>query len=261
MKKPKNLGQKLVKNPQNPTSAFRQNVGILMDMNGFTLNETAEKSNIPFETFKAFFYGKSDECRLSTAVKMARIFDMSIDEIVGAETITSDMEDYIKMYKAIPEYAQYLIKYFIRHQYNIYQKREIYGKKVISIIKPRCVDGYLQFTNEIDQICIEHLEPSIKTKVRLGLKIPCEHYMPIYSPYDTLLISADRDAMHGEKCLIERNSKLFLVEKRIYIKDGVKRNEYVSLMNNRFRISDVEIDEMIGYVVGFLNSDGTWGVK
>ena len=58
MKKPKNIGKKLVKNPQNPTSSLRQNVDTLMDIYGYTLNELSENADIPYETFKAFFYGK-----------------------------------------------------------------------------------------------------------------------------------------------------------------------------------------------------------
>lgn len=261
MKKPKNLGQKLVKNPQNPTSALRQNVDILMDIYGYTISETAEKANIPLETFKAFFYGKSDECRLSTAIKLAKVFNISVDELVGAETVSNDMEEYINMYKKLPEYSQYLVKYFIRHQNNIYQQRVVSGKKVISVLKPQCVDSYLQSTNVTEPLCIEHLNADMKAKVALGIKIPCEHYMPVYSPYDVLLLAADREAHNGECCVIERNNKLFIVEKKIYIKDGVKRSDYVSLMNSRFIIPDTEIDEKIGYIVGFLNSDGTWGVR
>ena len=261
MKKPKNLEKKLVKNPQNPTSALRQNVDILMDIYGYTISQTAEKANISLETFKAFFYGKSDECRLSTAIKLSKVFGMSVDELVGAETISNDMEEYINMYKKLPEYSQYLVKYFIRHQNNIYQQREVFGKKVISVLKPQCIDSYLHTTNVTEPLCVEHLNADIKAKVALGIKIPCEHYMPIYSPYDILLLAADREAHNGERCVIERNNKLFIVEKKIYIKDGVKRSDYVSLMNSRFIIPDTEIDEKVGYIVGFLNSDGTWGIR
>ena len=98
MKKPKNLEKKLVKNPQNPTISLRQNVDILMDIYGYTISETAEMANISLEKFKNFFYGKSDECRLSTATKLAILFNMSIDEITGAETISNDMEEYINLF-------------------------------------------------------------------------------------------------------------------------------------------------------------------
>lgn len=262
MKKPKNLEKKLVKNPKNPTSALRQNVDILMDIFGYTLSETSEKADISFEKFKSFFYGKSDEVRLSTAVKLARLFGLSVDELSGAETISNEMEDYINMYKSLPEYSKYLVRYFIAHQNNIYQRRAVLGKKVISVLKPQCVDSYLQTTNVTEELCIEHLNDNVKAKVSLGLKIPCEHYMPIYGPHDILLLAADRDAMNGERCVIEMNNNLFIVEKKIYVKDGVKTSEYVSLMNGRFAVPATNIDYKIGYVVGFLNAeDGTWGVR
>lgn len=261
MKKPKNLGKKLVKNPQNPTNALRQNVDILMDIYGYTLSELSEKADIPYETFKAFFYGKSDECRLSTAIKLARIFNLSVDEIVGAETVSDEMEQYLNMYKALPNYSKYLVKYFIKHQANIYSQRKLTDEKIISVLKPQCIDSYLQTTNVTEPLSIEHLNDNIKSKVSLGLKIPCEHYMPIYSPYDTLLIAADREAHNGERCVIERNNNLFIVEKKIYIQNGVKRSDYVSLMNSNFIVPETEIDDKLGYIVGFLNEDGSWGVR
>ena len=261
MKKPKNIQKKLVKNPQNPTSSLRQNVDILMDIYGYTLNELSENADIPFETFKAFFYGKSDQCRLSTAVKLARIFNLSVDEIVGCGTVSDEMEEYINMYKSLPDYSKYLVKYFIKHQSSIYSNREKTGEKIISVLQPQCIDSYLQTTNVTEPLSIEHLNDNIKSKVSLGLKIPCEHYMPIYSPYDILLIAADREAHNGERCVIERNNNLFIVEKKIYIKDGVKRSEYVSLMNSRFTVPDSEIDDKLGYIVGFLNNDSSWGIR
>lgn len=261
MKKPKNLDKKLVKNPKNPTSSLRQNVDILMDIYGYTLSELSEKANISFETFKNFFYGKSEECRLSTAIKLARLFNLSIDEIVGAETVSNEMEEYINMYKSLPEYSKYLVKYFIKHQASIYSHREAAGEKIISVLKPQCIDSYLQTTNVTEPLSIEHLNDNIKSKVSLGLRIPCEHYMPIYSPYDILLIAADREAHNGERCVIERNNNLFIVEKKIYIKDGIKKSDYVSLMNSNYIVPATEIDDKLGYIVGFLNEDGSWGIR
>ena len=261
MKKPKNLERKLVKNPTNPTDALRKNVTMLMDIYGYTLMETATKADLSFESFKSFLYGKSDTCRLSTAVKLARVFDVSVDEIIGAETISYEMEEYINMYKTLPDYSQYLVKYFVRHQYSVYQHRETVREKTISVLKPQCVDSYLQMTNVTEEISIDHLNEDIKLKVRVGVKIPCEHYMPLYSPYDILLIASDREAHNGERCVIKRNNNLFIVEKKMYIKDGEKRSEYVSLMNSDFNVPDTEIDDKLGYIVGFLNADGTWGIR
>ena len=60
--------------------------------------ETADGATISLENFKNFFYGKSEECRLSTVIKLARLFNLSIDEIVGAGTVSEELEEYINMY-------------------------------------------------------------------------------------------------------------------------------------------------------------------
>ena len=78
----------LVSNPQNYVDSFRKNIFTLMDAYDCTLKELSEKADMPYETLKSFLYGDSKDCKLSTAVKISRAFNLSIDEIVGAKLWT-----------------------------------------------------------------------------------------------------------------------------------------------------------------------------
>ena len=45
------------------------------------------------------------------------------------------------------------------------------------------------------------------------------------------------------------------------IEDGVRKWRYVPLMSPNSILPENLIDDMIGYVVGFVNNDGDWGIR
>ena len=250
----------LVSNPQNYVESFRKNIFKLLDIYDYTLKELSEKADMSFETLKSFLYGDTKDCKLSTAVKIARAFHLSIDEVVGAETIDKMSRESLSMSRNMPDYVVYLIRSFIRHQYKLHSQ---FAENSINIpvLLPECTNGYLSTTNITSTICVDHLTNNLKSKVALGIQIPCEHYEPYYMPNEIILLAADRDGLNGERCVVSYKGNYFLAIKRFYIEDGQKKWKYVSLMNGKTEILKHEIDDKIGYVVGYLNPDGSWGIR
>ncbi len=250
----------LVTNPQNYMESFRKNLDILIDDYDYSIRELSEKADMSFETLKSFIYGDAKDCKLSTAVKLSKVFGISIDELVGAGTIDDNSKECLVMSRNMPDYVRYLIRSFIRHQHKIHSRLD--PKSInIPVLMPECSNGYLPTTNITSTVCIDHLTNNLKSKVMLGLQIPCEHYEPYYMPNEILLLSADRGALNGEKCVLSYKGNYFIAIKRIYIEDGVKKWKYISIMDVQTEILPNDIDDKYGYVVGFLNPDGTWGVR
>ena len=69
--------------------------------------------------------------------------------------------------------------------------------------------------------------------------------MPFYSPYDTLFIANDRPPKPFEHAVIRAGSYLFIA-KRKFEKGTTK---YYSIRDGKYRLSESDIDELIGYVV------------
>ncbi len=259
-KKNKNLNEKLVSNPTNFVESFRSNIFYLMEERDFSLRELAEKADMPFETLKSFLYGNSKDCKLSTAVKIATAFGISIDEVVGANTIAPLTRESLAMCRSMPDYVVYLIQSFIRHQYTL-QSQITEGSIHIPLLLPECQNGYLQTTNVTDTVCIDHLTNALKSKICIGIKIPCEHYEPFYMPGDIILLAVDRDGLHNERCVLSYRGHYFLARKIFYVENGQKKAKYVSLLDGKNEILPKDIDDKIGYIVGFLNPDGSWGIR
>lgn len=259
-KKNKKTYEKLVSNPTNFIDSFRKNIFHLMEVRDWSLRELSEKADMPFETLKSFLYGDSRDCKLSTAVKLAKAFDLSIDELVGSETMHPLSKESLAMCRHMPDYVVYLIRSFIRHQYRL-QSQFPEESINIPVLLPECQNGYLQTTNITETVCIDHLTNGLKSRICLGLKIPCEHYEPFYMPNEIILLAADRDGQHNERCVISYKGNFFLAKKIFFIENGTKKFKYVSLINGKNEILPSDIDEKIGYVVGYLNPDGSWGVR
>lgn len=231
-----------------------------MESKEFTLSELAEKADIPFSTLRTFLYGDSTDCKLSTAIKIAHAFGISIDELVGAETIEAETRNTIAMSRILKEHHRYVIRMFAKHQFLLHSEVPATSKQ-ISVLLPDCQHGHLKTTNLSEALNIDHLPPSIKSEVCLGFKIPCKHYEPHFFRDEILLIGAHREGLNGEKCVVSKDGNIYICKKNILTVSGKKVINYMSLINGKLLFNYDDIDDRIGYVVGFLSPDGELGVR
>lgn len=211
-----------------------------------TLPEIAESAGIPFSTLKNILYGNSADCKLSTAASLAKFLGITIDELVGSDTLTPDAKESLSIYRELPDRSKYLSRWFVKHQKVLCTNNDF--TKSIAVMIPKDSNGYLHPTNEFKTLAIDDFSDYVKAKVFIGIKITADYYMPYYSPYDTLLIANDRDAFKNERCVILYYGKIKIVTRNERIMDGTKYVEYISVRNRKAVISESEIDELIGYV-------------
>ena len=243
----KKLSMDLCADKHNYMKSFRKNVDMYISQREITLREVSEIAEIPFDTLKNFLYRDSADCKLSTAVKLARAFNVSIDELVGAETINEVSRESIAMCRNLPDNALYLVRWYIRYIDSLNRKNES-NKRYISVMKLDCnQNGNLKITTEYKHIDITDIDKEYSCKVFFGITMPCDHYMPAYSPYDILLIANDRQPTAHENSIIRVNGCLFIAKK--------KNNEYFSIRDGKFRLKEQEIDEHIGYVACTIRND------
>lgn len=254
------LSLKLVADKTNYMSAFKKNIDMYINEKDIKLREVSEKADIPFETLKSFIYGNSKDCKLSTAVKLARAFNVSIDELVGAETIEEETRKVIAMSRNLKEHHRKVIRMYAKHQYILHSNEKPCIKN-ISVLKPLCKNGYLKTTTVNDKICINHLPKSIQDKIGLGIKIPCKHYEPYFLEDETILLGFDREGENNEMCVISSCGNMYICIKKIQFIDGKKEINYIAITNNRKIFSYDEIDDRFGYVIGYLEPDNEWGER
>ena len=243
----KNISKNLSADSNDFMSAFRKNMFMYIDEKDITIKDISEESDVPFSTLNTFLYGNSKDIKLSTAVKLAKALNVSIDELIGAETINEISRESISICRNLPDNAIYLIRWYIRYIDSLNKKNEPH-RRYVSVMELECNhNGNLKITTNYRHIDITDIGEEYRSKVFFGITMPCEHYMPTYSPYDILLIANDRQPTIHENSLIRVNGCLFIAKK--------KNNEYFSIRDGKFRLKEQEIDEHIGYVACTIRND------
>ena len=253
-----NIYLKLVSNHDNYMSSLRDNVGLLRTEKKWSVRVLAEKANISEDTLNTFLKGTSKDCNLSTVVKLARALGVTIDELVGAGTMSDGTRECVSRCRVMPQHFVNLARSYIRHIYKLFEKTD--SKEPRLVMLPECRRGHLQTTNVTTEIDISHLQKGTISRIAHGLRIPCDHYEPYFFKDEIILLAVDRDGQDGEICVISHDGEYYIVRKKMYIENAQKKWKYMSLFTEKEFLKE-EIEDKLGYVVGFLNPDRSWGIR
>lgn len=254
-KKLRELSCNLEADPDDYIRAFRKNLFMYLSQQGVTLAEVAELADIPLSTLRTFLYGDAKDCRISTAVKLARAFHVSVDELLGSGTISEQTCESLQLMRQLPESFTHFVRWAIHYHYD-----KLYSKKVteraIEIMYAECRDnGNLGMTNNFDVMDISNLNDEVRPKIFMGIRIPCDHFMPLYSEGDILLIANDRNPRPHEHCIASVGDNMWLLKRKEEIVYGEKKVCYYSIRDDHFITEDKNVHLYIGYVAKVVHPD------
>lgn len=242
----------LVAEPTNYIDSFRKNLYMYIDRKDITLSEVAELADIPISTLKTFLYGNAKDCHLSTAIKLARVFHVSIDELVGAGTITPQTCKTLQLVRQLPESYTYFIHWVTRYHYDLLTSNQV-TEHSIEVMFAECNDlGNLKATNNVDVLDISSIDKDLRPKIFMGVRIPNNMYAPIFFEGNVLLIANDRNPRPTEKTLILVDDNIFFAYRKEEIEDGQKVINYYSVRDGLKRANNSQIKFEVGYVTKIL---------
>lgn len=243
-KKLMELSKNLTSNRCDFMSAFRNNIFMYISEKDITLSDIANASDIPFSTLRTFLYGNSQDVKLSSAIKLARALGISIDELVGAETIPDLTRESVRMCRNLPEQDLILIRWFIRYLDKLNKNLEPHKRYVSVMLPTQTNDGDFEITADYQKIEITEVKEPLRSKIFLGFHIICDHYMPYYGKGDIIFIANDRPPRYSEHIVV-RVKKYLFITKRV-IENNIPK--IYSVRDGKYRIDESEIDEIIGYI-------------
>ena len=228
------------------TANLRHNLDVCLKYSDITIHELAESAGISFDTLKNLLYQNSKDCKLSTAALLAKAIGVTLDELIGLDTFSEENMDCISMFREMPEHYQYFIRWFIHRQYELSNGGFRQGRKTVPVMNlEEHPDGTLHISSDFESIDITDIPQNIKPQIFMGIKTSVDHYMPHYTPYDILLIANDRYPKPSEDSVIIYGDNVFIVRRHSC---GNGHYEYLSIRDSRFRCSESDIDNVIGYV-------------
>ena len=251
----KKLQRNLVADPDDFISSFRKNLFMYVDQKDITLAEIAEAADVSFSTLRSFLYGDAEDCRLSTAVKIARALGVSVDELIGCGTITPQTCESLQLVRQLPESFTHFVRWAIHYHYNKLTTNQV-TEKAIEVMKVVCCDnGNMKMTNDLDVIDISGLNDDLRPKIFIGVKMPCNHYEPKYFKGDILLLANDRSPKPSEDVIVGVGNNMWILNRRDEKIDGVQHMGYYSIRDGRKCADDKTVNMVIGYVVKVIQAD------
>lgn len=238
------ISKKLIANHVDFMSAFRNNMYLYIDEKDITLSEISEKANIPYATLRTALYGNSRDMNISNVVKLAKVLNVSIDELIGAETIPELSRESLSICRNLPENDLMLVRWFIRCLDDLNSKNEP-NKRYIKVMLPEeDNDGNCKLVSKFENLEITNLQEPLRSKIFMGFKIISDYYMPYYRPGDIILIANDRPAKFNEHLVVRVGNYIFIT-KRIS-ENGIGKLH--SIRDGKYRIDESDVDEIVGYI-------------
>lgn len=213
--------------------------------------QLSEEAGISYETLKSLIYGDSKDVKLSTVVALASAFDISVDELAGSGTIEPIVAQSVQICRRLPASYVRFVRWAIRYYERMLSQKRVSTKAVNVMLPEYTNEGNIALSNNFELADISKLPNLIRPKIFVGFKLPCDNYMPHYGTGDILLIANDRKPMPNETSLISFDGYLWLA-KRVEDKneDGEVLVNYYSIRDGKFRVTEEDIDEHIGYIAG-----------
>lgn len=247
----KKLSKNLTTNSDNYMNSFRKNLSIYLSEKGISLASMSEAAGISYETLKSVVYGDSKDCKLSTAVALAKALGISVDELIGSGTIEPNVRESIVICRNLPDTYVRFVRWAIRYYERMLTESKVSKRAITVMIAESTNEGNVLLTNNFEVLDISDIPEIVRPKVFMGIKLPCDNYMPIYGENDILLIANDRKAMPSETAVIIFGGFMWLAKRKEVMDEfGNKVPKYFSIRDGKFRVDECDVEEVVGYVAG-----------
>lgn len=245
------LSLKLTTDTDNYMKSFRHNLSVYLNEKGISLASLSEAAGLSYETLKSVVYGDSKDCKLSTAVSLAKALGVSVDELIGCGTLPDQVRESVKISRNLPDTYIRFVRWAIRYYERMLREKKVSNRAITVMVAESTNEGNVLMTNNFEILDISDIPEIVRPKVFMGIKLPCDNYMPIYGMDDILLIANDRKPMPSETAVIIFGGFMWLAKrKEVMDEEGRKVAKFFSIRDGKFRVDEEDVEEVVGYVVG-----------
>lgn len=187
----------------------------VLNERGISVNEFAEMCDLPVDTVKGIYYGKSVDPKLSTAAKMAEALQLSINCLMGKCQHTPAERALLRNYRSCGKHGKNVIEIIARYEASAVKvERDTKGKHKIPCIVPH---------GDISKGIVMETCETIETETSvegadIAIQITTNALAPFYCKDDILLLE-NRFPANGEKAVFYTTEKAYI---RKFIEEGGK---------------------------------------
>ena len=193
--------------------SFRSSLREKLKEQKLTLSSLASLSDLSEDTLRSIIYGKSQDIKLSTLIKIADVLQCSLDELINRNTYSHDVLLLIKRIKKLPKRSLTALEIIVSLEEKSMLHKSTLGKEVIPVFIPKgnMRDGMYYNGNIYEGLDISGYPINLIRDTTFGLLIQTEYYEPIYHPNDILLLSVNHNPRFYDIVLyINNNGRIFI---------------------------------------------------
>lgn len=201
---------------------FRGHFKELLKEQHLTLNALAQQADLSEDTLRSLVYGKSQDVKVSTLIKIADVLDVSIDHLIGHSTFSTKEEEFIKIMRTLPNRSRKTISSLIALEQATAQKPSNEGKDILTVFLPtgNMKDGQYYDASFFTTLDITNYPSRLRQEVDFGIKILTDNLEPLYYMNDILLMSQKKQPEYNDIVLyLNADSRIFL---RKYTTSGLE---------------------------------------
>ncbi len=222
----------------------------LMNDKGWSLQEMAEISDLPLETVRNVYYGKTADPKVSTVLKLSQAFGLTVNCFMGQCSHNAQERMLLQHYRSCGKHGKSLIELSARYEATAAKKeRESLDKHMIPCLVPsgEIRKGILYDGCEV--ISVETAEED----AYVGILMPNNDLLPKYCKDDILLFE-NRFPVNGEYAA-------FYIGARAYIRKFIEENGQYRLKCLHNQGVDMVFKRMneidyIGTCIGVIRNNG-----
>lgn len=192
---------------------FRNNLRMKLQEKKLTLNALSMRSDLSEDTLRSIIYGKSQDIKLSTLVKIADVLQCTLDELIDRSTYSPTEQKIIKQIHQLSDRSFRTIEYVVTLEEKYMLMKSSKGLEYIPIFTPvgNLQDGMYYDANIIDNLDITDYPSALKKIIDFGIRIQTENYEPIYHPNDILLFSKKNNPRyHDIVAYVNINGQIYI---------------------------------------------------
>lgn len=181
------------------------NLKSILDKQGITLQELADRSQLPLETVRNLCYRKVKDPKVSTVLAISKALGVSINYLMGETAFHSDEMEIIQAYRECGSHGRSLIRFVARFERKAaLSERNSSDKHRISCLKPigRIMDGFTYNSCEWDYLYTDRADAYI------AFEITTNYFSPSYCKGDRILL-CNRFPESGEHAVFSDRLKCY----------------------------------------------------
>lgn len=221
--------------------------GILNSKN-ISISDFADMCDLPLETVRNIYYGKTTDPKVSTVLKMAKALGYSVNCLMGQCAYDKDEMKLLGYYRFCGNHGRSLIQLVAKYEATTAKaERDKFGKHRIPCLLAvgNIRDGITYDDCEVTEI------DTTEEEAFVGIKLSSNDFVPNYCKGDVIIL-ANRFPKDKEYAIFYKDGRGHI---RQYIEDG---NHYIlrSIHNTKEDIIFKRMDqvEYIGTCIGVIRS-------